>query len=533
MAKNRRSEEHRSTGRRLTVEKQQELKSLSQIAERFDGWLFNRLSEDLGEDHVVQIYDDGKSTGLSFYLQAKSTADLGKLTERKTNSVRYDVAVSDLLHWEASTVPVVLMVWDVVRRRGCWIDVRAAISKLDAQKRAWRRQKSARVSIPTKNNTTDAGRDRLRVTVAHHFMPLLGKGKEVRLSPSFRFPNTRKGREQADKLRRAIEEGDAATISGKYITAFQTSEWWERAYGKRIPHSLTISSASSQVSLPIQLVASSPDRVESVPVELRRTKAGLKASTFTNAHEKGPFHVTLVLPDLGSQKAVNLDVNLAVDHPVDSVAQTLQATRFLIALGEGGAVSMMLPNGTTVGQAAMPSSGQGRTVEELRLWEKAVKKLAYIESRITRFGRFSLAGGLQDSDLPAIEKLYSICRTGEYKTRMSMTATLRAPVQLPSGGPRESFAIEIDPFGSVDLLGVSVPLGKVRVEWDDPEVAFAAMDRAARSRAKVPRFAPGDAPVTLHCLDWRPPKDGPDRYPKPAPPTRTAGKRKARKKHRS
>lgn len=64
-------------GRRYSREAQQEDLSEAQLKERLAalGWPANRLGRDLGEDLLVQVYDQGESSGLSFYVQLKSVRD--------------------------------------------------------------------------------------------------------------------------------------------------------------------------------------------------------------------------------------------------------------------------------------------------------------------------------------------------------------------------------------------------------------------------------------------------------------------------
>ena len=72
---------HRSAGRRLTVEQQQEYRSRGQFDDRFSeyGWVVNSRERDHGEDISIDIYDEGRSVGLSFLAQLKSTEAMPRL----------------------------------------------------------------------------------------------------------------------------------------------------------------------------------------------------------------------------------------------------------------------------------------------------------------------------------------------------------------------------------------------------------------------------------------------------------------------
>ena len=60
--------------RRLSPQLEQEARSVAQFKEAMAGSNFFLPERDLGEDLLVQLYDDGISTGLSFYAQLKSTS---------------------------------------------------------------------------------------------------------------------------------------------------------------------------------------------------------------------------------------------------------------------------------------------------------------------------------------------------------------------------------------------------------------------------------------------------------------------------
>ena len=79
-----------SEGMRFGIESQQEQQSLTQVREWLAGWNTNRVENDLGEDLLVQIFDDGVASGVHFYLQVKSTANLekGRSPTRPPSTVR-------------------------------------------------------------------------------------------------------------------------------------------------------------------------------------------------------------------------------------------------------------------------------------------------------------------------------------------------------------------------------------------------------------------------------------------------------------
>ncbi len=171
-------------GGRYSPEQQQEDRSEGQLKDRCAefGWPLDRVNRDLGEDLRVRIYDEGASTGLSFHVQVKSTADSAAL--KRSATLICDLEVKALLHWEVSATLVVLVVWDVKMRTGWWRPIPEIIKDLDATTKGWRNKKTAAVSLPIANGTDEAGLRLLRHAVAGHTRPLVQGDKSFALSMS-------------------------------------------------------------------------------------------------------------------------------------------------------------------------------------------------------------------------------------------------------------------------------------------------------------------------------------------------------------
>src|SRR5437762_13978689 len=97
---------------RYSTQAQQEDVSLGQVKARLaaHGWPADKLERDLGEDFIVQIYDEGRASGLDFYLQVKSTAAINVVAKKGASYAVYPIKVSDLEHWLVIDRPVVLLV---------------------------------------------------------------------------------------------------------------------------------------------------------------------------------------------------------------------------------------------------------------------------------------------------------------------------------------------------------------------------------------------------------------------------------------
>jgi hypothetical protein len=93
--------------KRITPQQKIEFISNGQIKEflEFHNFITGDIKPDLGEDILVRIYDNGVSTGLSFYLQMKSTDNINKFI-LKTGDISYPLETKDLVHWRAQAVTV-------------------------------------------------------------------------------------------------------------------------------------------------------------------------------------------------------------------------------------------------------------------------------------------------------------------------------------------------------------------------------------------------------------------------------------------
>lgn len=492
-----------SPRRRRTAQQQQERKSRLQIAESWEDWPLQSNVEDLGEDLMFQVYSDGMFSGLSFYVQLKSTKAIKKLTpKRRSDVVAYSFETKDLLHWEASATPVVLVVWDVATKDGVWELVPDALKALDASGADWRSRKSVRVLIQKSHTTDVAGREMLRHKLAYFVLPVLSRGKVVTISPTFTFPNTDKGRAAMRALRRTIEEGGRVTVKGEHIKAWRMSDWWERAFGSRLPDSVVISSSRSERTLPVSVHVICPERTESLAVELVRVKAGNRQLTFKTKDRHHPVRMTLVVHDARDGEA-RVEVRFSLRHRGRTIPECLQLTRLLIAAKEGGDVQMTLPGGAVLGQPGMTLPVE-RALDELRRWEGVLSQLSYIQSRIARFGTMSLKK-LPDCSLEQVERLYSIVRFGSLQARMNFSGTRdtssKSRLRLVRAGA--PLSIEVDPFGHEELLGVRFPLGRVRIDFIEPDSLVQQLKSPSAG------FSVEDTPVVRHYLDWKPPGVGP------------------------
>jgi predicted nucleotidyltransferase len=197
---------------RLTPQKQQERRSIRQIADCFEafGWVVTPPSEDLGEDSIVHIYFDGRATGVLFHVQAKSITNLQK--RKRKDYLPYPFDVKDLNHWSAFALPVVLLAWDINQKEGRWILVKEAIFQLEKRNPRWQTQKTATIYIPWNNTANDLGLKHLRQAIGHQLAPQLTHGKALEGNLVLKFPNDPRGSEALKQFKAYLQEGQSVTL---------------------------------------------------------------------------------------------------------------------------------------------------------------------------------------------------------------------------------------------------------------------------------------------------------------------------------
>jgi hypothetical protein len=466
---------HRSQGRRFTVEQQQEDRSRAQFDDRLTefGWVVNPKVRDHGEDFVIDIYDAGNSTGLSFLAQIKSTEDVSRFVpKRKNATVSYRLEVHDLEHWEAAAQLVVVVIWDMAKKAGLWLTVPEIIKQLGTT-RKWRQQKKVTVDFPQANGTDDGSLHRLRRAVANHNLPIVKRGRSFKVSTAFSFPKTPEGLEAARALEEAIDYGETAKIAGSYIKKWKVSEWWERLYGPIKPLEITISSSSQSFEVPARLEVDTSSGTHTTLLDLRRVKGGHRGFTLDNSHQRQPLQLELIAKREG--KGARLNVHLSVTHPVPDIFRTKDATELLLALHDG--VRMRLvhrESGKMIFESPVPRSFASRSAESLRVWKAFMEKLCFVQSRIYKFGTVVITDGrVSNSEAKLVEDFYAICRTGVIERRMRFSAEFELEkdpwpdlIKKVRDGEQVEMGFDAPTAGVIRILNVKVPLGPLRVRQD-------------------------------------------------------------------
>lgn len=528
---------HRSSGRRLSHEQQQEYVSLDQCSARLStyGWIRNELKRDHGEDVLIHIYEDGNSTGLTFLLQCKSTTDLASLTlKRDPDTLSYDFEVADLVHWSISTSPVVAMLWDVRQQEGRWLLVADAIRQLDARSNRWRHRASAAVHIPASNGTDDRGLTRLRRSVADHYLPLVARQHQtITIKPIFLFPHTTEGKTARAAFQAFLDAGEPVTIDGKFVKQLGMPDWWERLYGRASElQTVSMVPASANTSIPCRFEIDAAGFAEPIAIpylDLRIVRGGRKEVVLSNEHQQIPTHITIATRWHEENNTATHSFTFNIEHAPANAYEARDATAFALALHTGQRIRLLnCADGKAILAIPFPRLNKfAFTQDILRNWHELLEKLCWIQARITRFGTVILRKNwLRAKDEAAIRRFYTICTTGEERATgtlswvadpatMSLEHILEAiaACERDPSDPSHGVPIFLPPGESLRIANVTVPLGRIQVRLIDNIPLLRRLADMARSRTATTKIEYKDAAVVRRYLDWLPGGD----YMVPAP----------------
>ncbi|MHB1293810.1 MAG: DUF4365 domain-containing protein [Anaerolineae bacterium] len=498
--------------RRFSREKQQELISRGQLVERFAkmGWTAAE-PQDLGEDYIVSVYFEGKATGVSFYVQLKST----KLKPQCGGFIAYPFQVKDLKHWSGFALPVVLIVWDVSTRKGRWTLADAAISELDHRSPKWRSQRTTRVRFAPENGTNDAGLQILKAIIGLRLLPMIAKGRELEIHMKFVFGNDSEGKLRLEALERMYKEGEPADLPPGAIKEIRFSPWLQPWLGD-INLAMTslqmtpLPSAEKHLAVidiwtPTGIKASLPN------IELSITRGGAEVAVLSNEHQHSPIQVVLRLNKLTREVLVKL--SLSDRYHGYNVSETLSVLAFCGAMAVGGRLSITyleVPGRPMLFDVpARPEWSLSQTFCDL------VTKLCVIQERTGVRLRIP-EQGISGADAVAAEELLEIIANGK-TTREYADATWTVSVEpaqsvLDAYRPNAKLRLmEESPESHVKLLGVEVPTGPMtRRTTGVLQASREELEKAASL------LAPGE-PLVLSILgveiteefaDWRETVDG-------------------------
>lgn len=486
---------------RRTKQQRQERVSRNQLEEAWEDWVFQPTTEDLGEDFLIQIYEHGQYSKLSFLTQLKSTTDLKSLKLATEDCYSYPLEVKDLLHWEGSSPPVVVIVWDVKKRKGVWLDVPAILKQLDDSNPGWRTQNvSVKVRLPSANTTSPkSGRKLLRERLVKLHWPVI-MASPIKLTTTVRLEGRRK-----DQFLEHERLGGEFTLRGSEVVKWEWSQPHAAIFGeaRSKPTSVTLK-AIPKGPVEVQLEAVEPDRLSSLSATLSPVRAGSEEAEWAT---ETPFKVRIVLHRQPNE-VHDLTFKARFDPFLCQDCRTaFQMTQFLLARERGAKLTSRLsfPGQEEFVAEVTVDMEDGYDASTLARALDALSALLRLEPRVHRFGQFDLSK-LATTDLSLITQVADMCTKGE--AVVDAEFDVDADLDLSLRGVEPS----VDCPETIELLGVRIPVGAFDCELVDEEDLLRQLE--AREKPKV-RLR---TQVKAKFSDWTPPKTGPDLTSPTEPP---------------
>jgi hypothetical protein len=127
------------------------------------------LAKDYGEDLLVRIFDNGRATPYSLFVQAKAVRRIERYRNRAGDYIVYPVSTSHLSHWGRFWEPVILTVWDATNDVTYWECVQTALERGSRRGSRSRRGKTVSVRIPVSNVLNPEGVRRIQSRATTRF----------------------------------------------------------------------------------------------------------------------------------------------------------------------------------------------------------------------------------------------------------------------------------------------------------------------------------------------------------------------------
>jgi hypothetical protein len=368
------------------------------------------ISPDLGEDILVRVYDKGVSTGLSFYTQLKSVANINNYL-LKSGDISYPFEIKDLEHWGNQAVTVFLVIWDITQNQGWWIWINDAIRYLQEHNPSWRKNETANVHLSSKNRPDESGLSNIRHLLADLYYPVISKDKELTINARFIFPKTPEGKTKFEELKRHFAAGDASELEGKYIELFNFPDWWKRLYGEfeTSEMHLTITSNKSRTPRPTKIEFISKTESEAVPyVELWTIKQGDEEVTLSNDQQDIPIKISLILNKVSNENEIKISTNFFM---LDGL-KAFQALKIQRILSDGGSIKLtLLDSGQELSMTIPPNSFPAPKKSVMDF----IQKISTIENATGIKLQFPEDGSFSKEDVLAANELISIIEKGNYQ----------------------------------------------------------------------------------------------------------------------
>lgn len=435
-------------------------------------WMPSEPKLDLGEDFLVSIYNKNRSTGLSFFIQHKSTDNIEKFRLKEHAAFSYPVRVADLIHWQKSAIPVYFVVCDAKNKaQRYYLGLyEQFFSELDANNRTWFDQEIINIRIPTQNIFDDSAFSKIKRELAIYFEPIyLEKHSGLAFKVTLAFEGTPDGRKSLDAFNRFIDAGHPVTLGRECIKEFRFADWYERLHGPAQADSLTLSPSTTKKSIRIrfEVVPDDGGPPASQSIDFKVLRGGRRETVLSNEASEAPIVFTMKIVRDG--KHMQVTTNFKMRHKGNTIFNTRDALNFLLTVKKGGVAYLMHESsGEVLGSHTLISvpSAHPNLSAELRL----VEQLIYIQQKLRLDKPFSLKNRrLTLQDYRKCADLYEILKNGQKTITASLSFSIKVDDELMlsiQNQPEPWPCLEIRQKSKVscDLFGVRIDLGECEHE---------------------------------------------------------------------
>ncbi|MCB9460997.1 MAG: DUF4365 domain-containing protein [Anaerolineaceae bacterium] len=452
---------------RYTSQQQIEDISRAQLDEVFFqlGWIPNPIKRDVGEDIIVGIYDSGRWSGLSFFVQLKGTNSFETYKLKTEPYISYPIDTSDLIHWQNAVLPIVFIVWDIGRRSGIWDTITNIIDRLNQVNPQWTNKKTVQVRLKLSSmlDNVDEARN-LRRSIADQVYSAIAHKKSLDIDLNLNIPNSPQGKDFFSQFEDFRARGGQITIPPEFIADVSVSDWHQQLYGEAVfskDHPWFIESRESDISIPTRMDIISPEgKSASLPyIDLKVIWNGPEQGIVSNRHQEIPIHIEIML----NWKTRELAISLTLVGPGLNVQDTLDALRFSQIFHTPSSKLYLMPltaQKPLMLQSPIDKLQNGIDEEFINL----VEKLCLIQNKTGV--RLVLPELVLDSDTARrINEIHSIVSTGSLQmsnteatpelTKHTITTALKAI----ETGQAVSYST-IGSESSIEILGTDIPLGE-------------------------------------------------------------------------
>jgi len=132
------------------------------------GWASENLDKDYGEDILVRIFEAGKATPWSFFVQSKGTDNLERYMSKDQKNIFFPIKSKHIEHWSRFWEPVVLAIYDARTETTYWEVIQTYLEAVKDSKHK-KTRKSISVHVPTDNLLDVEGLQRIRNRTKNRF----------------------------------------------------------------------------------------------------------------------------------------------------------------------------------------------------------------------------------------------------------------------------------------------------------------------------------------------------------------------------